>query len=262
MSSLHRVTAWVRERRTVVAWSGALTLAGGALLMPATASAQTVLPTTPGNSAFTSAAFGSAAHGGPQQAALVQVAAPSPYELPGSASSQDTVTVADNLAAAPAPDPAPVPAAAPEPAPAATPAPAPAPAWSAPTPGKPISNPYGVKNPDYAAGYHTGVDFAVAVGTPLLAVGDATVVSAGYDGAYGNEVVLRLSDGHFAEYAHLSSLSVHAGQTVTAGQQIGKAGTTGNSTGPHLHFEIRSANKYGAVIDPIAFLSARGVTDF
>ncbi|MFD0571603.1 M23 family metallopeptidase [Kitasatospora gansuensis] len=117
-----------------------------------------------------------------------------------------------------------------------------------------------MKNPEYAAGYHTGVDFAVSVGTPLLAVGDATVVSAGYDGAYGNEVVLRLSDGHFAEYAHLSALSVHAGQTVTAGQQIGKAGTTGNSTGPHLHFEIRSANKYGAVIDPIAFLSARGVT--
>ncbi|WP_405017986.1 M23 family metallopeptidase [Kitasatospora sp. NBC_00070] len=261
MSSLHSVTAWVRERRTVVAWSGALTLAGGALLLPATAAAQTVLPTTPGSSAFTSAAYDSAAPAGAQQAALVQVAEPSPYRLPGSASSQDAVTVADSLAPAPAPETPPAPA--PAPAPTQAPAPVPAaPAWSAPTPGEPISNPYGKKNPSYAAGYHTGVDFAVSVGTPLLAVGDATVVSAGYDGAYGNEVVLRLSDGHFAEYAHLSSLSVHAGQTVTPGQQVGKAGTTGNSTGPHLHFEIRSANKYGAVIDPIAFLAARGVTDF
>ncbi|MER5862300.1 M23 family metallopeptidase [Kitasatospora sp. NPDC002040] len=258
MSSLHRVTAWVRERRTVVAWSGALTLAGGALLLPATAAAQTVLPTTPGSSAFTSAAFASTAFDG-TRAGLVQVAAPAPYELAGSASSHEAVAVADNLAAAPAPEPAAAPA---EPAPEATPAPAPAPAWSAPTPGEPISNPYGKKNPEYAAGYHTGVDFAVSVGTPLLAVGDATVVSAGYDGAYGNEVVLRLSDGHYAEYAHLSAVSVHAGQTVTPGQQIGKAGTTGNSTGPHLHFEIRSANKYGAVIDPIAYLAARGVTDF
>ncbi|KJY39648.1 peptidoglycan DD-metalloendopeptidase family protein, partial [Streptomyces sp. NRRL S-495] len=52
------------------------------------------------------------------------------------------------------------------------------------------------------------------------------------------------------------------GQKVAAGQQIGRSGNTGNSTGPHLHFEIRSANQYGAVINPIAYLAARGVTDF
>lgn len=111
MSSLHSVTAWVRERRTVVAWSGALTLVSGALLLPATAAAQTVLPTTPGSSAFTSAAYDSAAPAGAQQAALVQVAEPSPYRLPGSASSQDAVTVADSLAPAPAPETPPAPAA-------------------------------------------------------------------------------------------------------------------------------------------------------
>ncbi|MFE2347038.1 M23 family metallopeptidase [Kitasatospora cineracea] len=136
------------------------------------------------------------------------------------------------------------------------------PAWSSPTPGAAISNPYHKTNAAYAAGYHTGTDFAVSVGTPVLAVGDATVVSAGYAGAYGNQIVLKLSDGRFAQYAHLSQLGVKAGQHVGAGDQVGKSGNTGNSHGPHLHFEIRTANQYAKVIDPVAYLKQHGATNF
>jgi murein DD-endopeptidase MepM/ murein hydrolase activator NlpD len=125
-----------------------------------------------------------------------------------------------------------------------------------------VTNPFGVPDREYAAGYHTGVDFAVDSGTPLLAVGDGTVVSAGWQVSYGNTVVLRLDDGKFALYAHMSALDVQAGQQVSGGQRIGASGSTGNSTGPHLHFEIRTANRYGAVIDPIAYLSGHGASNF
>ncbi|MEU3495435.1 M23 family metallopeptidase [Kitasatospora cineracea] len=136
------------------------------------------------------------------------------------------------------------------------------PSWSSPAPGAAISNPYHKTNAAYAAGYHTGTDFAVSVGTPVLAVGDATVVSAGYAGAYGNQIVLKLSDGRFAQYAHLSQLGVKAGQHVGAGDQVGKSGNTGNSHGPHLHFEIRTANQYAKVIDPVGYLKQHGATNF
>ncbi|MEV7772854.1 M23 family metallopeptidase [Kitasatospora sp. NPDC086791] len=241
----------------------AVALLAGVLLVtvPGSASAQTVLPTTPGSSAFT------APRAEVPSAGLVQVSGPSPYKLPEDAgTAQQSVAVAANLLPveppAPAAEPEPAAAAGPAPEPAPAPAPAPAPEWSAPVPNAPTSNPYGVANRDYAAGYHTGVDFAVSPGTPLLAVGNATVVSAGWDGAYGKEVVLRLADGHFAQYAHMSSLAVSAGQQVSAGQRIGLSGSTGNSTGPHLHFEIRTSNRYGAVVNPIAYLAGHGVKDF
>jgi murein DD-endopeptidase MepM/ murein hydrolase activator NlpD len=123
-----------------------------------------------------------------------------------------------------------------------------------------ISQVFGVPNSGYAAGYHTGTDFAVSVGTPLYAVGDSTVVSAGYAGAYGNAVALKLADGHYAFYAHMSAFNVSAGQKVSAGDRIGLSGNTGNSTGPHLHFELRTVNTYGAVIDPITYLKGKGVS--
>ncbi|MBV2154620.1 M23 family metallopeptidase [Kitasatospora sp. SUK 42] len=253
-----------RDHAVAAAGAAAVLLAGALLVAaPGSASAQTVLPTTPGSSAFTA----------PQAAVpdpgLVQVAGPSPYKLPDDGeSAQQFVAVAPNLLALepPAADPAPAPEAGSAPAPEAEPepepAPAPAPEWSAPVPDAPTSNPYGVANSEYAAGYHTGVDFAVGPGTPVLAVGNATVESARWDGAYGKEVVLRLDDGRFAQYAHLSALSVSAGDRVSAGQRVGLSGSTGNSTGPHLHFEIRTSNRYGAVINPIAYLSGHGVTAF
>ncbi|MFE2430289.1 transglycosylase family protein [Streptomyces sp. NPDC059373] len=112
----------------------------------------------------------------------------------------------------------------------------------------------------WASGYHTGQDFIVSTGTKVKAVASGTVVSAGWGGAYGNQVVIKLADGKYAQYAHLSSISVSAGQSVSEGQQLGLSGATGNVTGPHLHFEIRTTPNYGSDIDPLAYLRSHGVS--
>ncbi|MFF6875958.1 LysM peptidoglycan-binding domain-containing M23 family metallopeptidase [Streptomyces sp. NPDC012474] len=132
--------------------------------------------------------------------------------------------------------------------------------YSLPVAGATVSTPYRMSGSMWSSGYHTGVDFVVPTGTSLKAVGAGTVVSAGWGGAYGNQVVIKLADGHYAQYAHLSQLSVSAGQTVTAGQQVGLSGATGNVTGPHLHFEIRTTPDYGSDMDPVAFLRSHGVS--
>jgi len=132
--------------------------------------------------------------------------------------------------------------------------------FTLPVSGATIGTAYHVAGSMWASGYHTGVDFVVPTGTPLKAVGAGTVVSAGWGGAYGNQVVIKLADGYYAQYAHLSSLSVSSGQTVTVGQQIGLSGATGNVTGPHLHFEIRTTPDYGSDVDPIAYLRSKGVS--
>ncbi|WP_411104531.1 peptidoglycan DD-metalloendopeptidase family protein [Streptomyces sp. cmx-4-9] len=123
-----------------------------------------------------------------------------------------------------------------------------------------ISTQYKVSGSMWSSGYHTGVDFIARSGTSVKAVGAGTVVSAGWSGSYGNEVVIRHADGKYSQYAHMSSLSVSSGQSVTAGQQIGLSGSTGNSTGPHLHFEIRTGPSYGSDLDPIAYLRSKGAS--
>ncbi|MGA5318567.1 M23 family metallopeptidase [Streptomyces pseudogriseolus] len=137
---------------------------------------------------------------------------------------------------------------------------APSSGFTSPVPGGGIGTAYKVAGSMWSSGYHTGVDFSVPTGTSLKAVGAGTVVSAGWGGAYGNQVVIQLNDGHYAQYAHLSSLSVSAGQTVSAGQQVGLSGATGNVTGPHLHFEIRTTPDYGSDVDPISYLRSKGVS--
>ncbi|MFD5233468.1 peptidoglycan DD-metalloendopeptidase family protein [Streptomyces qaidamensis] len=132
--------------------------------------------------------------------------------------------------------------------------------YTLPVDGATVGTPYRMSGSMWSSGYHTGVDFVVPTGTSLKAVGAGTVVSAGWGGAYGNQVVIKLNDGHYAQYAHLSQLSVSAGQTVTAGQQVGLSGATGNVTGPHLHFEIRTTPDYGSDVDPVAFLRSHGVS--
>ena len=131
--------------------------------------------------------------------------------------------------------------------------------FTLPVAGATIGTAYHVSGSMWSSGYHTGVDFVVPTGTSLKAVGAGTVVSAGWGGAYGNQVVIRLADGYYAQYAHLSQLSVSAGQTVTEGQQVGLSGATGNVTGPHLHFEIRTTPDYGSDVDPVAYLRSKGV---
>jgi murein DD-endopeptidase MepM/ murein hydrolase activator NlpD len=103
---------------------------------------------------------------------------------------------------------------------------------------------------------HTGLDFAAAYGTPIRAVAPGVVVSVGYDGAYGEKTVVRLADGTVLWYCHQSDTRVQVGQQVTAGQVIGAIGSTGNTTGPHLHLEV---HEHGKPLDPFPALVAHGV---
>ncbi|MFG2607507.1 M23 family metallopeptidase [Streptomyces sp. NPDC048514] len=111
---------------------------------------------------------------------------------------------------------------------------------------------------------HSGQDFAVPTGTDVMAAHGGTVVKAGPNGAgdgpaYGNAIVIKHANGNFSQYAHLSRIDVKIGQIVKTGQHIALSGSTGNSTGPHLHFEIRKTPNYGSAVDPVSFLRSKGV---
>ncbi|MFJ9619659.1 M23 family metallopeptidase [Streptomyces noursei] len=130
----------------------------------------------------------------------------------------------------------------------------------APVTGSYVSTAYKASSGLWSSGSHTGIDFHAASGTSVHAVGSGTVVEAGWGGAYGNNIVIKMNDGTYTQYGHLSSIGVTVGQTVTPGQQIALSGNTGNTTGPHLHFEARTGPDYGSDIDPVAYLRAHGVT--
>ncbi|MFE3603217.1 M23 family metallopeptidase [Streptomyces sp. NPDC059096] len=111
---------------------------------------------------------------------------------------------------------------------------------------------------------HSGQDFAVPVGTAVHAAHTGTVVKAGPNGAgdgpaYGNAIVIKHKNGTYSQYAHLSKVDVRIGQSVKTGQKIALSGNTGNSSGPHLHFEIRTTANYGSAVDPVPFLRSVGV---
>ncbi|WP_037914644.1 M23 family metallopeptidase [Actinacidiphila yeochonensis] len=132
--------------------------------------------------------------------------------------------------------------------------------WMKPVGDAAIGTGYKASGSLWSSGSHTGVDFLVNSGTPVHAVAAGTVVSAGADGAYGNDVILKHADGRYTLYGHLTTPLVSAGQTVTEGQEIGISGATGNVTGPHLHFEVRTTPYYGSDIDPVAYMAGHGVT--
>ncbi|MFF5187855.1 M23 family metallopeptidase [Streptomyces sp. NPDC000345] len=132
-------------------------------------------------------------------------------------------------------------------------------AFVLPITGSYVSTGYQASSSLWSSGSHTGIDFHAASGTPVHAVGLGTVVEAGWGGAYGNQVVIKMNDGTYTQYGHLSSIGVSVGQQVTPGQQIGLSGATGNVTGPHLHFEARTTAEYGSDIDPVAYLRQHGV---
>ncbi|MGQ5633724.1 MULTISPECIES: transglycosylase family protein [unclassified Streptomyces] len=123
----------------------------------------------------------------------------------------------------------------------------------------PIGTGYRMAGSHWSKGYHTGVDFLVPTGTAVHAAEAGHVVAAGWGGSYGYQVVIRHADGHYTQYGHLSAISVRVGQTVTAGRRIGRSGATGNVTGPHLHFEVRTGPGFGTDVDPLAYLRAAGV---
>ncbi|MET8803323.1 M23 family metallopeptidase [Streptomyces sp. NPDC004546] len=122
-----------------------------------------------------------------------------------------------------------------------------------------VSTGYRASSSLWSSGSHTGIDFHAASGTPVHAVGAGTVVSTGWGGAYGNQIVIKMADGMYTQYGHLSSIGVSVGQQVTPGRQIGLSGATGNTTGPHLHFEARTTPDYGSDVDPVAYLRKHGV---
>jgi murein DD-endopeptidase MepM/ murein hydrolase activator NlpD len=109
----------------------------------------------------------------------------------------------------------------------------------------------------WSKGYHTGVDFAVKIGTPVLAVDDGKIVNANWGKSYGKQVVMKV-DGGFVIYAHLNAVRCKPGQKVKKGQIIGESGNTGNSSGPHLHFEMRDNIRWsaGKDIDPKEILAS------
>lgn len=102
--------------------------------------------------------------------------------------------------------------------------------------------------------YHVGLDLGASTGTPVLVALDGTVLRTGWMGAYGYAVYVGHADGLETRYAHLSSIAVEPGQGVSRGATIGRVGSTGASTGPHLHFEIRRA---GRALDPLGVLPDR-----
>ncbi|GAA2769648.1 transglycosylase family protein [Streptomyces showdoensis] len=171
-----------------------------------------------------------------------------------------TTPAARPPAARPVHKPAPRPVTKPAHKPAVRPAAPEADRFTSPVSDTDIGTRYRKEGSSWASGYHTGVDFPVPTGTSVRAVAAGKVVSAGWAGSYGYQVVIRHEDGRYSQYAHLSALNVRDGQRVNTGQRIARSGSTGNSSGPHLHFEMRTGPGYGSDIDPLAYLRARGVS--
>lgn len=126
--------------------------------------------------------------------------------------------------------------------------------------GWPVANPiigtgYGVSGRYWSSGHHTGVDFRASDGTVVFSIGDGQVFDTGYSSAYGNYVEIYHGNNIYSFYAHASRVQVSVGQRVTKGQQIMLSGHSGNVTGPHLHFEIRTPGyKYANCVNPMKYL--------
>ena len=135
-----------------------------------------------------------------------------------------------------------------------------APRWTTPVPRSAytLSAGYRSSGGRWSKG-HTGQDFAVPTGTPVRAVGAGTVALTSCGDGFGNQIVVRHRDGYYTQYAHLSAIETAKGRRVRAGQRIGLSGNTGNSTGPHLHFEARVTPAMGSDVAPVPWLRARGV---
>ena len=118
-----------------------------------------------------------------------------------------------------------------------------------------MSSPFGNRTDPFTGtkAFHSGTDFAAPTGTKVLSTGAGRVSFAGEKSGYGNLVEIDHGNGIVSRYGHLSAILVSAGDTVNTGDLVGKVGSTGRSTGPHLHFEIRRS---GSPVSPDAYLKA------
>jgi murein DD-endopeptidase MepM/ murein hydrolase activator NlpD len=107
---------------------------------------------------------------------------------------------------------------------------------------------------------HWGIDLAAPLGTPIYAAADGVVLRAGAATGYGNAVYIQDADGNVQIYGHMRYYNVRAGDVVSAGEQIAKVGNEGESSGPHLHFEIHVGGMTGRPTDPEEWLAERGLT--
>jgi murein DD-endopeptidase MepM/ murein hydrolase activator NlpD len=107
---------------------------------------------------------------------------------------------------------------------------------------------------------HYGVDIAAPIGTPVYAPEGGVVLQAGPASGFGLAVYVQHADGSITLYGHVNQFFVAAGQVVSAGQQIAEVGNRGQSTGPHLHFEVHHGGLYANRSNPIPWLSARGIS--
>nr|WP_246187601.1 M23 family metallopeptidase [Ornithinibacillus caprae] len=125
-------------------------------------------------------------------------------------------------------------------------------AW--PTVPDTITSDFGVRSDPFHLNdaIHSGIDVRGSIGTPVYAAADGTVTKAEYYGGYGNTIMIRHSDTYQTIYAHLSEINVDQGETVKKGETIGSIGSTGRSTGPHLHYEIIKDNE---PVDPKTYIN-------
>ena len=122
-----------------------------------------------------------------------------------------------------------------------------------------LSSPFGWRNFGGTSEFHRGLDFAASMGTPIYAISDGVVLKAEYHYSWGNYVQIKHPDGRSSLYAHQSQILVHAGQEVHQGDKIGLVGSTGNSTGAHLHLEISKSTSLAQneLIDPATVLGLK-----
>ncbi|RUV99020.1 MULTISPECIES: M23 family metallopeptidase [unclassified Mesorhizobium] len=125
---------------------------------------------------------------------------------------------------------------------------------SNPAPGHTVTSPFGVRTDPIlgTAALHTGMDFRAPIGMPAKVTAAGVVTKAGWNGGYGRMVEVDHGNGFATRYGHLSEIDVTVGQKLAAGDVIGKTGSSGRSTGPHLHYEVRHN---GEAVDPLRFLA-------
>jgi murein DD-endopeptidase MepM/ murein hydrolase activator NlpD len=120
-----------------------------------------------------------------------------------------------------------------------------------------LSDGFGVRSNPFGGGsseFHPGQDITAPPGTPVIAAADGTVLQAGWQNGYGQTVVIDHGNGLTTRYGHLSKIEVTAGQELKRGEELGQVGSTGRSTGPHLHYEIRIDD---VAVSPLHYLPAR-----